>query len=332
LFSQGNFGIVTEATFTLQRRPEHVEAFFMRLPDDRSLGEIVDRLRVILASLGGTIVGVNMMNNRRVLAMSRPYPSSEVQPGQAISPELCKKMTQKAGISEWTVAGVIHCPYAMRRAVRQQLRRLLPRSTSRPIHMNRQRVQYARNVASWLPVGNSFVMKQMGTIDAFLDFAEGIPNNFALQLAYWLHEKAPSTERDHNPARDGCGLIWYSPLVPMKSREVQRYTEMAYRVCMSHGIEPLITLTTLSERLLDSTVPILFRPQEPGAADRAHACYEALLREGQSLGCMPYRLGTNQMQQFIQNGDSHWDFVQILKSAADPHNLISPGRYCPLAK
>ena len=28
LFSQGNFGIVTEATFTLQQRPEHVEAFF----------------------------------------------------------------------------------------------------------------------------------------------------------------------------------------------------------------------------------------------------------------------------------------------------------------
>ncbi|TWT81133.1 4-cresol dehydrogenase [hydroxylating] flavoprotein subunit [Planctomycetes bacterium CA13] len=328
LFSQGNFGIVTEATFTLQRRPEHVEAFFIRIRDEAQLGELVDQLPTVLSALGATVAGVNLMNDRRVLSMSRRYPVDQVGPGEIISDALCAKMTKNAGITAWTAAGVIHCPYRMRKSVRRELKRLLPRSLSRPIHMNRWRVHWAKAATRLMPIGQQSIMQQIDSIEALLDLADGIPQRVALPLAYWLRGDAITTKEDLNPAQDNCGLIWYSPLVPMKSADVHQYVAMVERVCAEHGIEPLITLTSLSERLFDSTVPILFRPEQPGATERAQACYEALWKQGEQIGCLPYRLGTLTMSRlFNANLANHASLLQQLKRTFDPKNLISPGRY-----
>ena len=331
LFSQGNFGIVTEATFALQRRPEHVEAFFLRISDDRQLGELVESLRGILGTMGGNIAGVNLMNDRRVLSMSNKYPSTQVSPNEIISPQQCEQMGKDGGITAWTLAGVIHCPAAMKTSIRRELKRLLPASISRPIYMNRRRVRWARSVSKWLPIGRQSTMKQMSSIESLLDLADGIPRRVALPLAYWLRGQSPSTDQNLDPAKDGCGLIWYSPLVPMKAAAVQEYVRMVNRVCIEHQIEPLITLTSLSNRLFDSTVPILFRPELSGAVERAQACYQALIKCGHEIGCLPYRVSTGAMKSMLEMGDgSHWHFVTSLKRAIDPNGLISPGRYCPL--
>ena len=103
---------------------------------------------------------------------------------------------------------------------------------------------------------------------------------------------------------------------------------MVDRVCSKFKIEPLLTLTSLSERLFDATIPILFRPEEDGAAQRAHDCYQSLLEEGAKFGCLPYRLNTKTMNALQGTEQSHWDFVGLLKKAIDPDGLMSPGRYC----
>ncbi|QDV82871.1 FAD-binding oxidoreductase [Stieleria magnilauensis] len=329
LFSQGNFGIVTRATFELQRRPEHVEAFFLRLRDDSQLCAIVESLRTVLADLGGSIAGVNLMNDRRVLSMSRPYPVDQVEPGDIISESLCHQMTASAGISRWTVAGVIHCPTDMRRTVRKLLWRRLPDSVSRPIHMNRRRVRVARAITKRLPIGSRSVLQQIDSIESLLDLADGIPRRVALPLAYWLRGEQPESSAELNPARDGCGLLWYSPLVPMKQEFVEPYVQMVESTCASFGIEPLFTLTTLSDRLFDSTVPILYRPEEPGAIERAHACYAALVAEGIKLGCVPYRMSTRTFAEGETPGtmSEATNLTKQLKDATDPNGLIAPGRY-----
>lgn len=333
LFSQGNFGVVTEGTFTLCRRPEHVEAFFIRIKDNRQLGDIVDELRNVLSGLGASVAGVNFMNDRRVLSMSRDYPFDKVQPGGIISPEQCQKMAIDAGISAWTAAGVIHCPYRMRRPIRRELKRLLPDSVSRPIFMNRRRVKFARSISRSLPIGRGSILQQMESIEALLDLADGIPRKVALPLAYWLRDNSRSQEKELNPSQDGCGLIWYSPLVPMKAEAVIQFAEMVTQVCTDHQIEPLITLTSLSQRLFDATIPILYRPEIAGAKDRAHACFDALLEAGRQLGCLPYRVGTSTISRMIEFGDgTHWTLVNKLKQAIDPQDLMSPGRYCPTEK
>ena len=330
LFSQGNFGIVTEATFTLVRRPEHTEAFFLRITDDQQLGEVVDHLRTVLTSLGGNVVGVNLMNDRRVLSMSRPYPNELVGTNEIISSKKCNEMAKGAGISAWTAAGIIHCPSLMKRVVRRTLKSLLPASVSRPIHLDRRRLSKAKAIAAWTPFGRDSILQQISSIDALLDVAEGIPRRVALPLAYWLRGELPSTETDLNPAQDGCGLIWYSPLVPMKSVDAQRFSKMVKRICTAHSVEPLITLTSLSAQLFDATVPLLFQPEKPGAEQRATDCYKALLDAGGKAGFLPYRLGTTSVD-FLEDKteNSHFSFVANLKTATDPEGIISPGRYSP---
>jgi len=334
LFSQGNFGIVTEGTFTLTRLPQHTESFFLRIADLKQLGQTVEALREVLDSLPGFVSGMNLMNNRRLLSMTCSYPRAELKAGEIMPDQLCRELSSRAGISDWTLAGVVHCPFRLRRRIRGEIKRLLPTSIGRPIFMNRRRVGAARSVMKWLPIGRKSILQQMDSIESLLDLSEGKPRRIALPLAYWLDgEESTKNQQELDPARDGCGLIWYSPLVPMKEKDVGAYVSMVERVCKSHRIEPLITLTTLSERLFDSTVPILYRPEEPGAVERAHACYEELFTAGGQLGYLPYRVGTTAMQRMTTGEtDSHWHLVKLLKNAVDPSHLISPGRYCPTSE
>ena len=43
-------------------------------------------------------------------------------------------------------------------------------------------------------------------------------------------------------------------------------------VCTAHAIEPLITLTSLSHRCFDSSVPLLCRRSDPDETASAQAC------------------------------------------------------------
>lgn len=328
LFSQGSLGIVTKATFALRRRAEHTEVFFLRIANAIQFGETVESLRRILCDLPAIITGVNLMNNRRMLSMSRPYPRDQVNDGDIMNDALCRDMTEEAGITEWTVAGVIHCPRSMRHSIRRTLRRSLPASIGRPSHFNRRRHRLAREAIRWTPVPKTGIIRQLDAIDALLDLSDGIPHRVALPLAYWLRGERVDTESALNPARDGCGLIWYCPLVPMKRDIVTPFVDMVHRVCAAHGIEPLITLTSLSPRLFDSTVPILFRPDQPGAIERAHACYDSLVEAGREMGCLPYRLSHRSTPLVLNDAQpGHFDVVNQLISKLDPHRIISPGRY-----
>ncbi|TWU55671.1 FAD-binding oxidoreductase [Rubripirellula reticaptiva] len=329
MFSQGNFGIVTKAVFTLRRRAQHTEAFFLQIADDKSLGDIVESLREMLSGLGAIVAGVNLMNDRRVLSMSRPYPNDQVDSEGIMSQELCNELARGASVTAWTAAGIIHCPTSMIRSVRRELKRMLPASSSRPMFFNRGRLATVKKLARLLPAKHQVVAKQVDSIDALLDLADGVPRRVALPLAYWLKGDTLPDESEINPARNGCGLIWYSPLVPMRQVDVQSYIDMVRTVCTKHGIEPLITLTSLSERLFDSTVPILYRTDQEGAADRAHACYGDLVEEGSKLGCLPYRLSTRSMDMLHRGSGQHQSLVRKLKDAIDPFGLIAPGRYSP---
>jgi 4-cresol dehydrogenase (hydroxylating) len=105
---------------------------------------------------------------------------------------------------------------------------------------------------------------------------------------------------------------------------------MVHEVCLSHGIEPLITLTSLTDRCFDSTVPLLFDRDDADHTARAAACFDALFEVGRSQGCMPYRLGIQSMRRVTDTPSPFWDLVGTIKSAIDPDRIISPGRYEPV--
>ena len=60
------------------------------------------------------------------------------------------------------------------------------------------------------------------TLAQSLELVAGRPNETALPLAYWRNSK-PHKGKFRNPALDGCGLMWYAPLVPMRPADIRAY-------------------------------------------------------------------------------------------------------------
>lgn len=329
LFTQGNFGIVTQVTIALARRPERVEAFFCSFRCDADLERGVEAVRTVLRELGGLSGSINLMNARRMLSMVEAFPREQVGDGEIIPDALVEKLAKVHRITAWTAAGALYGPAPVVKAAKKRLKRILKPLAKRIAFFTPKSARLASKIANALPVlRTSPIANALRRIDAAMQVMDGRPSDIALPLSYWKTRAKPRAEgAEMDPARDGCGLLWYAPLVPMKADRVRAYAEMVERVCRAHGIEPLITLTSLNERCFDSTVPILFDRANPNECARAQACFEALFEAGRAQGFLPYRLSVSAMRKMVDPESAFWRLGSALKKAVDPENLIAPGRY-----
>lgn len=327
LFSQGNFGVVVKMTIALAPAPETVTAFFFSTKDDAKLELLVPTVRAVLRALGGSVVAINLLNSQRMLSMMAPFPEDKAIDGVLPAEEI-EALADSYGVPAWSGVGAIYASREMVGAARRTLRRILGPVTDRLVFINRRRVKAARTIARVLPGRLATRVKGMAdTLSGALEIMHGTPNEVALALAYWRSGTLPEPGQPKNPARDGCGLIWFAPLVPIRGNDVRRYTEMIERICPQYGVNPLITLTTVNDRCFDSTVPLLFDRRDPDATARARDCYRALLNAGQREGFLPYRLNVDAMDT-LNNGRSAFPgLASQLKAAVDPNFILAPGRY-----
>jgi 4-cresol dehydrogenase (hydroxylating) len=333
LFSQGGFGIVTRMSIALAPIPERVETFFFGVRDHSEITEAVTAVRDVLRAVDAVTGSINLMNRRRVLSMMEPYPAEQVGPEGILPEPIVAALADRSKVLAWTGIGALYGPTRVVKAARSEIRKRLKAVAKRLIFITPRFVGRTKYLLQHLPrQGGQRIWNYVSTLDKSLKLIAGTPSEIALPLAYWKSGTRPEPNSDQplNPDADGCGLIWYSPLVPMIPEQVRDYVEMVDRVCRAHGIEPLITLTSLSDRCFDSTVPILFNRNHPEEAERAYHCHRALLNEGQALGCVPYRSSIQTMDWFVSADHPHWRLVRQLKTSVDPEGLIAPGRYCPL--
>lgn len=328
LFTQSGYGVVTRMSIALARRPQCIKAVFFGVRDDSLLEEAVKRVRDILAALPGVVGGINLMNRRRVLAMAAPYPADQVGANGLITPAAVEAMGRAYQVMPWTGFGTLYGTSRVVRAAQREIRRALAGVASRVVFLSMGQAQFLARLTQKLPGSlGARVGKTAATIAQSLELVEGRPNETALPLCYWRGGSMPPQGTPLDPARDGCGLMWYAPLVPMLPGTVRKYVEMVEEQCQRHGIEPLITLTSLNARLFDSTVPILFRRDDATEAAAAQACLAALSEAGRALGTHPYRLGVQEMAKLGDRDRASADLSQRLKAALDPQGLIAPGRY-----
>jgi len=328
LFTQSGFGIVTRASIALARRPERVGIFLFSLRNEAALESAIIRVRDILQRLPGVVGGVNLMNRRRVLAMAAPYPQSRLDRHGLIPQAVIDELGAQYQVLPWTGFGTLYGSAAVMAAARREIRRALSGVGVRLIFLSPERAAQLARFARWLPgrIGRGLASTAM-TLASSLELVAGRPNQTALPLCYWRNPAAMG-EGMLDPARDGCGLRWYSPLVPMRPRQVREYVDMVERIGLEHGIEPLITLTSLNDRVFDSTVPLIFARDESGAGQRAaRACHRALVAAGREIGCFPYRVGVDGMGELDSLLDHSRDFGRRLRQALDPDGVIAPGRY-----
>jgi FAD/FMN-containing dehydrogenase len=327
LFTQSGFGIVTRMSIVLARRPQVTMACLFQLKDDALLEPAVQAVHTLLTRLPGVLGGINLMNRHRVLAMTVPLPTSATQ--ERISPALIAQMARHNQIAPWTGFASLYGTATTVAATRREMRAQLRGIASRMLFVTPERANTLARMAARVPGQLGVRLQRMTqTLARGLELLAGQPNETALALAYWKNsQRIPPPTGPMHPARDGCGLLWYATLVPMRAARVRAYVDMVHRITERHGLEPLIALTSLHDRLFDSTVPLLFDRQQAAAVAAAHRCHHALLEDGREQGWFPYRVGVDQMPWLAAlQGDAR-AFHARLQHSLDPHGLIAPGRY-----
>ncbi|WP_334188775.1 FAD-binding oxidoreductase [Noviherbaspirillum sp.] len=327
LFTQSGFGIVTRMSIALARRPECVKVCFFSLKDKALLEQAVERVRTILGRLPGVVGGINLMNRHRVLAMSAPYPTDRLGTDGLIPEAVVEELGRQFQIFPWTGFGTIYGTKKIVSAAESEIRRSLSGVASRLIFFSPQKAQALSRIANLLP---GPAARRLGstanTLAKALELVNGVPNETALPLAYWRNSSS-AKEFERDPSRDGCGLIWYAPLVPMRAATASSYVEMIERITRKHGIEPLITFTSISDKIFDSTVPLIFDRNNDSALAAATNCYTDLLLEGRERGFFPYRVGLGAMQTLSDMQEESKAFHARLRQSVDPDGILSPGRY-----
>lgn len=327
LFAQSGFGIVTRMTIALARRPESVKACLFSLSDDALLEAAVARVQRIVSRLPGVVGGINLMNQRRVLAMAAPYPADRVGADGLLPQPVIAQLGRQFQIFPWTGFGTLYGTRPMVAAAQREIRAALAGVASRLVFLSPAQAARLARLAGAIPgaIGRRLA-RTAAMIATSLALVDGHPNETALPLVYWRNRRAPR-QAWRDPSHDGCGLIWFAPLVPMRPAGVRAYVEMVGAVTRAHRIEPLITLTSISDKLFDSTVPLMFERSDAAQVAAATACHDDLLERGRRLGVFPYRVGIHAMASLSRLSGEAGAFQARLRRDLDPDSLIAPGRY-----
>jgi 4-cresol dehydrogenase (hydroxylating) flavoprotein subunit len=321
---QGNFGIVTRATLRLARTPEACRVLIFEWPSDthflQSQAEL-SRLTEELPLLGGII----SMNGPRVLSTQADAPlTSPLQGAERLRhfDALCRARK----IAAWTGVGTLYGPRATLAGAVRDMRRRLPGArvwAFTPAHIRFLSELASRLPAAWFPAQR----RHLASLVSMLGTVEGRPIVAFLRIAYALDASRPVMDVARHPARDGRGILWFAPLVPLTEAGVRRWADVMAQTLTRHGFDPLLAVTTRSSRVHSGTIPLLFDKTEAGIA-RARACYRALVAAGLQLGMPPYRIGADFMDAVYPAADSASALLwRGLKAQLDPGDVIASGRY-----
>lgn len=327
LFTQSGFGVVTRVSIVLARRPECVKVCLFSLSSDDLLETAVQRIRNILVKLPGTVGAINLMNQHRVLGMSAPYPADRLGPDGMIPHAVVQELGKQYQALAWTGFATLYGTKRTVAAAQREMRAELRGVASRMLFLTPSLAKTLASLARILPgAAGRRLSSSAATLAKSLELVAGRPNETALPLAYWRNSR-PRGAGPSNPSRDGCGLMWYAPLVPLRPAGVRAYVNMIRKVAPKHGLEPLITFTSVSDRLFDSTVPLIFERDNPAAVAAAHACYAELFQTGRSQGWFPYRVGVSTMEKLMSYQTDAKTFHERLRKDLDPNDILAPGRY-----
>lgn len=329
IFTQSGNMIVTEMTIALARLKPAFDSFYMRFYNKESFEAAYGIVKEIFDNLEGVVGSINLMDKRRVCAMVAENPQG-AGAHKVITCGQVEHIAKKFDVPEWTIVGTIYGTESVAKAAKKDIKRIAKVHADQILFSSSLLVKTGQFITSRFNVSLlKNVKTQLEKLSAGMDVMRGKPSQVALPLAYWRNPRvAHSQSTALNPATDGCGLLWYAPLIPAKAENMKQFILMIRSITPRYNIEPMITFTNLSGISTDSTIPIVFDKENPKAVKDAHDCLDALINEGLKYGFIPYRLNIKQ-QQTLNAESTFWKAAGKIAHALDPNGIISPDRYNP---
>jgi 4-cresol dehydrogenase (hydroxylating) len=332
LFTQANLGIVTSLGLWLMPQTESINHFLCSVPEHAQVGAVVDALRPL--RLQGVLRSIlHIGNDLRVLSGGMTFPHALAGSATRLPEALRAQLRTEAGVGAWTVSGALYGAKAQlayaRRAVRTALAPLQVR-----VQMVEERSLALGGLAASMLGGSAAGRKLRARLAlgrSLFEMNRGIPNGRFLAGAYWRRRGGlpPGFPAGANPARDNCGILWVSPVLPMRGADMLHAHALAEPVFERHGFDLFATFSMINERALGGVLTIAFDKEDAAETARAHLCYEELFAAMMAAGYIPYRVGHQSLDKLDNGDDSYWRTVARIKEALDPLHIIAPGRYGP---
>ncbi len=335
LFSQSPLGIVTRMGVWLMPEPEYFAAAVAMADDPAVIGPLIERLRPLrMAGVLRSVVHIG--NDYRLLSGNMRYPYERTGGATPISPDLRATLRREMDIPAWALSAGFYGPKTEVKGQLRAFRRALAGLGLRVMVVDDRKLDMGRRAGRLLgPLGRGLRSRiEDGT--AAIGLLKGIPTRHFLKGAYWRSRRPAGDPPD--PARDGVGIMWLGPVLPATAEHVERFVTLVERIFAAHGFECMLTFSMVTARALAAVLSINFDREDEAQAAAAEACYLELVRETTAAGYPPYRGHSGYMAAVASAGldrggeDSYWQVLSRIRSALDPHNLLSPGRYMPVGE
>ena len=330
LFTQSNMGIVTSLGLWLMPKTAALNHFLCSVPAHADIAPVIEALRPL--RMDGTLRSIlHIGNDLRVLSGGTTYPRALAGDVVPLPEALRAQMRAAAGIGAWMVSGALYGSADQVAVARRALRRALRGTPASLRFLDERKLAAAAWVARVLK--NTAVGKRLASQvllgRSLFEMNRGIPNGRFLAGAYWRRRGGlpPDFPANANPALDGCGMLWVSPVLPMRGTDLLRVHALAAPIFHAHGFDLFVTFSMINERALGGVLTVAYDKEDPDEVARARSCYRQVFETMVGAGYIPYRVGLQSMADLDNGDDSYWRMVGRIKAALDPEGLIAPGRY-----
>lgn len=326
LFSQSNLGVVTRMTIWLMPQPEYFQSYFFLCQSEEDLPGVIDALRPL--RLNGTLRSAShIANDYKVVSALQQYPWEAANGQTPLGREVMTRLRKELKIGAWNGSGALYGTKTQVKEARRLLRRALAGKTGKLQFMDDGIVRLASRFAKpyeW--ISGLKVERVLAMLEPVYGLMKGIPTEHPLGSTYWRKRTPPPAHMD--PDRDGCGLLWCSPVVPNDGQHARKLTRLASDIMLQHGFEPAISLTILVDRSIACIISLTYDRDVPGEDERAHRCHQEMLDIFTREGYHSYRLAVSSMAAMGEGGVYH-ELLRRIKHALDPGDILAPGRYLP---
>ena len=293
LFTQSNYGIVTQVGVWLMPRPPHIESFFFTFPDDDDLGPVIDLIRPLkLSNFVPTLIRAT--NDLYLLSSDTTRPDYATTGHEQLADDIRRELRARYRLGSWTVSGAFYG--ASREALQSQIDR---------VRAHFQRLGKGRFI-------DSAEAQEIAPLHVALSNYAGIPGEGELRMLAW---------------RPGGGAIWFTPGTPMIGEMANAFQARSRAVCREHGLEYMAS-NVCGPRFARGVHAIIFNRNDANETARADACYRAMAQTFAQRGVFVGRAPISYQQYHQeQRMRAMRDACSAIKRALDPNGIIAPGRY-----
>jgi 4-cresol dehydrogenase (hydroxylating) len=332
LFTQSNFGVVTQVGIWLMPQAACVNHFICSVKEHDDIGALVDALRPL--RLDGTLRSiVHIGNDLRVISGGRAFPREQAGDQGPLPQQLRGALRDSAGAGAWTVSGALYGSKLQVAAARAALKQALRGTRATSTFLTERKLRWGAlmgRVLGWCGAGGRLRAK-VALGESLFAMNRGVPSGRFLAGAYWRRRGGiPACfPKQADPAADNCGLLWVSPILPLRGADVLALHGLAAPIFARHRFDLFVTFSMINERALGGVLTVAYDKDAPDEVARARECYRALFDAMMKAGYIPYRVGNQSMAALDPHGDVFWKVAGRIKRALDPDGIIAPGRYEP---